>query len=674
MKRSPISLIHVFTFLSVMVTICFIGISTISNRGMDRVGTQFNQLSHYMLPLALSNSRLTKNVLQQVKFMNDGLHSNDITSLMHTQTEIERYQQLAEVEISNLKANVTSNNSILSRVQENQLLDHIQILDSKSSKILAIQNNILTINTKVKDNISTLRYGLSSIGPEMNRISHFLIADNNKASEAASRFVSSAIALESTFLILMAEENNVTAKGMYNEMHNRTAALELAFDDLSVFNPEIKTYMSLIAPYDIVKKELNKAQSIPHLLLTKLSLVEEQKGLINTASETSLTVTELLSNISKDIDIAMKKRTSLVTQSIDSYKKIILTISIVLIIVLLISTLLIRSWMSRGLNNIIHHLKHLTEYNYQHDVAEIGPMEMQIIARNLNKVITTTTYSMQSMSNNCDSLYQTSEISKTVSSDIEDGLIQQNSALSSMTDVVIQLESSIGEIALLTQKSHCETREATQAAINGLNVITNNNGRLTKLNNALGQNVQAIDMLDTQIEKIQYMVGVIANLAESTNLLALNAAIEAARAGEQGRGFAVVANEIRELAGNTSMQTTNIRKTMQALTTAANEAKDSIELSQTEMSLSLESSIEVSQTFEQISNTVTYISDRISQVSTATEQQAHAATEVSNNISHINQHGEKIGLQLATFVESSEKVANIASQQRELITTYCLSK
>ncbi len=50
----------------------------------------------------------------------------------------------------------------------------------------------------------------------------------------------------------------------------------------------------------------------------------------------------------------------------------------------------------------------------------------------------------------------------------------------------------------------------------------------------------------------------------------------------------------------------------------------------------------------------------------------HAATEVSNNISHINQHGEKIELQLATFVESSEKVANIASQQRELITTYQL--
>jgi methyl-accepting chemotaxis protein len=215
---------------------------------------------------------------------------------------------------------------------------------------------------------------------------------------------------------------------------------------------------------------------------------------------------------------------------------------------------------------------------------------------------------------------------------------EQASSLQQTAASLEQLTTTVKQNADSAHQANKLAASASDVAVKGGNVIKDV--------------VQTMDAITQSSRKISEIISVIDEIAFQTNILALNAAVEAARAGEQGRGFAVVAAEVRNLA----QRSANAAKEIKAL------ISDSVAKVDTGSKL-----VETAgQTMDDILSSVGRVTDIMSSISAASQEQSLGIQEVNNAVAQM----DKITQQNAAFVEQAAATATSMDEQTaNLLTT-----
>jgi methyl-accepting chemotaxis protein len=211
----------------------------------------------------------------------------------------------------------------------------------------------------------------------------------------------------------------------------------------------------------------------------------------------------------------------------------------------------------------------------------------------------------------------------------------QASALQQTAASMEQLRSTIGHGAE-------SARQATQLAQSASAVASRGGASVSSL-------AATMQQIQDSSRRIAEIIGTIDGIAFQTNILALNAAVEAARAGEQGRGFAVVAGEVRALAQRSSGAAREIRSLIAA-------SVESVEQGGREGDAA-------AATMNEVVQSIRRVTDLISEISAAANEQNDGVAQASQAVSQIDQSTQ----QNAALVEESAAAAESLRRQAETL-------
>ncbi len=248
----------------------------------------------------------------------------------------------------------------------------------------------------------------------------------------------------------------------------------------------------------------------------------------------------------------------------------------------------------------------------------------------------------------------------------------QADEITSASDRIGEIATSIEQVSRNSSESAEVAQRSVVIATEGAGVVRQTIQGMDQIRDQIQETSKRIKRLGESSQEIGSIVELINDISEQTNILALNAAVQAASAGEAGRGFAVVADEVQRLAERTSGATRRIEGLVQAIQADTNEAVTSMEQTTAEVVSGARLAEDAGTALTEIERVSNALNNLIKSISIAANQQAAAATDITQTMGVIRQITGQTSQGAGQTADSLGQLNQLAAELRRSVADFKL--
>ena len=234
--------------------------------------------------------------------------------------------------------------------------------------------------------------------------------------------------------------------------------------------------------------------------------------------------------------------------------------------------------------------------------------------------------------------------------------IAQAEEIANVLRQIKEMESSISLVADRANRAEEFVRQATTTIAQEDRIMNRTVAEIKAVQQTVTQTATKAEKLGESSQEISQAGNLIGRFAAQTHLLALKASIEAARAGEQGKGFAVIADEVRSLATQSAEATAEIETLVSKIQLETGEVVEAMHQGAAQIASGNELVEQTRQSLIQVDRVSQEISQLVSSITQATQQQSVTSAQVSQTIVDV----------AAIADHNSQSATKVSSSIREL--------
>ena len=248
----------------------------------------------------------------------------------------------------------------------------------------------------------------------------------------------------------------------------------------------------------------------------------------------------------------------------------------------------------------------------------------------------------------------------------------QAQQITAVSAAVNQMAASIEQVSNNAISSTEVAQKAVAIANKGSFAVQNTIKGMDSIRETIQETSKRIKRLGESSQEIGDIIELISDIADQTNILALNAAIQAAMAGDAGRGFAVVADEVQRLAERATDATKQIESLVRTIQSDTKEAVASMEQSTAGVVNGAKLAQNAGGSLEEIETVSNHLADIIQNITDAAQQQALAATSISDTMNVIQEVTTQTSAGTNETAVSIGNLAELANELRKSVSGFKL--